>query len=59
LVAFDDPSTVLAFGDLYVWDGRSPPQRRLDFDFANDGLPMTLRLRRTANVQCYHMYGLW
>lgn len=57
--AFDDPKTVLAFGDLYVWDGVSPPQPRPDYDFANDDLPRWRRIRKTAHMQCYHFYGLW
>lgn len=59
LPAFNNPSTVLAFGDLYLCDGRSPPKCWSAYSFANDGLPMILRLRRSANLQCYHLYGLW
>lgn len=59
LRAFDDPDTVLAFGDLYVWDGIGQPSLRADYQFANEGLPLWRRLRKTAHMQCYHIYGLW
>lgn len=58
LPAFEDPWTVLAFGDLYIWNGISPPERR-DYDFTNVGLPRWQRLRKAAQMQCYHVYGLW
>jgi glycosyltransferase involved in cell wall biosynthesis len=57
--AFDDPHAVLAFGDLHVWDGTHPPHRRADYAFATDGLPDWRRVRKTALLQCYHLYGLW
>jgi glycosyltransferase involved in cell wall biosynthesis len=56
---FSDPATVLAFGDLYIWDGRSPPRLRADYDFANESLSRIRRLQKAANMQCYHIYGLW
>jgi glycosyltransferase involved in cell wall biosynthesis len=59
LPAFTDPETVLAFGDLYIWDGKNPPSRRGDYDFANNGLPCWRRLRKAALMQCHHFYGLW
>jgi glycosyltransferase involved in cell wall biosynthesis len=57
--AFEDPNTMLAFGDLYIWDGVKPAQLRSPYDFANDGLPAWRRIRKTAGMQCYHIYGLW
>jgi len=59
LPAFADPQAVLAFGDLYVWDGVREPLLRSDYDFENEGLPRWRRLRMTAHMQCYHIYGLW
>src|SRR5579871_2114974 len=59
LPAFVDPTTVLAFGDLYIWDGQSPPQLRKDYGFANESLSPLGRLHKAANMQCYHIYGLW
>jgi glycosyltransferase involved in cell wall biosynthesis len=59
LPAFDDPATVLAFGDLYICDGRSTPRKREDYDFVSEGLCVRERLYKAANVQCYHIYGLW
>lgn len=59
LPAFCDPKTVLAFGDLYIWDGAGQPLKRSDYHFTNEGLPLWRRLRKTAHMQCYHIYGLW
>lgn len=59
LTAFAESETVLAFGDLYVWDGHGLPSLRADYDFANVGLPAWQRLRKAAHMQCYHIYGLW
>lgn len=59
LRTFDAPDTVLSFGELRIWDGKSAPYPRSDYDFANDGLPTWRRLRKTALMQCYHIYGLW
>jgi glycosyltransferase involved in cell wall biosynthesis len=59
LPAFEDPLTVLAFGDLYVWDGRSAPQFHPKYYFDTNNLPLAARLRKTANNQCYYTYGLW
>jgi glycosyltransferase involved in cell wall biosynthesis len=57
--AFDDPNTMLAFGDLYIWDGVRPAQLHPAYDFANEDLPAWRRIRKTAQMQCYHIYGLW
>jgi glycosyltransferase involved in cell wall biosynthesis len=59
LPAFFDPQTVLAFGDLYIWDGKDSARLRRDYPFANDGLPRWRRLRQAALMQCFHIYGLW
>ena len=59
LAGFDRPETVLAFGDLYICDGHTPARECRDHEFANEGISMLSRLRRTANLQCYHLYGLW
>jgi glycosyltransferase involved in cell wall biosynthesis len=59
LPAFEDPRVVLAFSDLYVWDGRNPPKLHYEYDFDNVGLARWQRLRKTAHMQCMHMYGLW
>jgi glycosyltransferase involved in cell wall biosynthesis len=59
LPAFKDPATALAFGDLYICDGTSPPQYRRDYDFCTKGMPLVRRLHKTASMQCYHAYGLW
>ena len=59
LPAFEDPGTVLAFGDLCIWDGQATPVKQPKYDFANDGLPRWRRLRKAALMQCYHVYGLW
>lgn len=54
-----DPATILAFGDLYIFDGKNPPSQRTDYQFATDDLPRWRRLRKTALIQCFHIYGLW
>lgn len=59
LSAFNDPQTVLAFGDLRIWDGKNPPVSRTGYDFANVELMRWQRLRKAALMQCYHIYGLW
>lgn len=59
LPALDDSRSVLAFGDLYIWDGSAVPRMREDYDFASDGLCARQRLHKAANMQCYHIYGLW
>ena len=59
LSAFSDPNTVLAFGDLYIWDGKNSARLRAGYDFANDGLRRWRRLRKAALMQCFHIYGLW
>jgi glycosyltransferase involved in cell wall biosynthesis len=59
LPAFADPQTVLAFGDLYILNGRDSASLRKVYDFANDGLPRWRRLRKAALMQCFHIYGLW
>jgi glycosyltransferase involved in cell wall biosynthesis len=57
--ALNHPRTVLAFGDLNVWNGADIYSRRPDYDFANVGLSKWERIRKAANMQCYHVYGLW
>jgi len=57
--AFESPTTVLAFCDLYIWDGSQGRVLRSDYDFANVGLSAWQRLRKAADMQCYHFYGLW
>lgn len=59
LQAFADPQAVLAFGDLYVWDGEGPPSFHADYRFSTEGLPRWRRLRKAALMQCFHFYGLW
>jgi Glycosyl transferase family 2 len=59
LPAFSDSQTSLAFGDTYLWDGKNPASLHSDYNFATDGLPRWLRLRKAALMQCFDMYGLW
>lgn len=54
----DNPHAVLAFGDLFVGTTEEEWRRR-EFDFENQGLTALQRLKKTANRQCYHIYGLW
>lgn len=54
-----NPVTILAFGDLYIWDGAERKSLRSDYDFENVGLNVRQRLRKAADMQCYHVYGLW
>jgi glycosyltransferase involved in cell wall biosynthesis len=52
-------NAVLAFGDLYVWNGNDTARIRADYRFENAGFPMWRRVREAAHNQCYHIYGLW
>lgn len=51
------PEAVLACGDL-VEQVHGDPQVR-PADYATDGLPVWARMRKTAAIQCFHIYGLW
>ncbi len=51
------PDAVLACGDI-IEHVHGEPQDRLP-DFVTEGLPAWRRMRKTAAMQCYHIYGLW
>ena len=52
-----DPKAILAFGDvIHYSDGKA---ERIVLDFASAGRTTADRLRRTANSQLHHIYGLW
>lgn len=59
LPALSDPLTLLAFGDLYIYDGVNSPQLHVGYDFETMDLPRWKRLRKAALMQCYHIYGVW
>jgi glycosyltransferase involved in cell wall biosynthesis len=59
LQGFRSPDTVLTFCDLNIWDGANNYKPQPEYDFANVGLNKWARLHKAANMQCYHVYGLW
>jgi glycosyltransferase involved in cell wall biosynthesis len=50
---------VLAFGDLRVSPAFGGAYVHKPFDYETQGMGCLLRMRRTAFLQCYHIYGLW
>lgn len=57
--AMQKSHVVLSFGDLWIVDGQGRLSKRGDYDCDNRGLPLSRRLRKTAEMQCYHIFGLW
>lgn len=53
----DTPDAVLACGDVVEQVHGQPQQRSAAF--ATEGEPTWARMRKTAAMQCYHIYGLW
>ena len=55
----NSPSSILAFGDVYVCSEICPRGKKTDFDFSTTGLSVKARLRKTSKIQFYNIYGLW
>lgn len=53
------PDAVLAFGDLRVSPVFGDAYADKPFDYETQGMGRLARMRRTAFLQCYHIYGLW
>lgn len=53
------PDIVLAFGDLRVSAVFDDAYVSKPFDYETQGMGHLSRMRRTAFLQCYHIYGLW
>jgi glycosyltransferase involved in cell wall biosynthesis len=53
------PDAVLAFGDLRVSPVFGDTYASKSFDYETQGMGCLSRMRRTAFLQCYHIYGLW
>ena len=54
-----NPSVILAFGDLKVSQVFGEGYSEKFFDYETFGMSRLLRVRKTAFMQCYHIYGLW
>lgn len=52
------PEAVLAFGDVEILR-TDETVRRLPFLFSTQGVHRWLRVRRSAFLQCFHIYGVW
>jgi len=55
---FKDEDIILTFPNLYIDDTISVPYLK-EFDFENEQLTVIERMYKTADIQCYHIYGLW
>ena len=53
------PNAVLAFGDLRVSPVFGCNYVGKSFDYETHGMRRLSRMRQTALLQCYHIYGLW
>lgn len=53
------PEAVLAFGDLRVSPIFGDTYASKPFDYETHGMGRLSRMRRTAFLQCYHIYGVW
>jgi glycosyltransferase involved in cell wall biosynthesis len=53
------PDAVLAFGDLRVSPVFGDAYAGKPFDYETQGMGRLSRMRRTAFLQCYHIYGVW
>jgi glycosyltransferase involved in cell wall biosynthesis len=54
-----NPEAVLAFGDLRVSPVFGKAYVGKPFDYETQGMGCLSRMRKTAFLQCYHIYGLW
>jgi len=55
----NSPSSILAFGDVYVCTEICPRGKKTDFNFSTAGLSVKARLRKTSKIQFFNIYGLW
>ena len=54
-----DASALLAFGDLLTTGVIGQSGTALEFEFSTAGLGWFRRMRKTAFIQCFHIYGVW
>lgn len=54
-----DGDLILAFGDLYVSDTPGEKGNIKNYTFDNSRHGQLARMWKTANMQCFHIYGLW
>lgn len=59
LIGLKEPDVALCFGDLYITHFFGDEGYHKIYPFENIDLNWIGRLRRQANMQCYHIYGLW
>jgi glycosyltransferase involved in cell wall biosynthesis len=55
----NDPTALLAFGDLFITGGPSSNVMFKTFDFSTEKLGWVARMRKAAFSQCFHIYGVW
>ncbi len=54
-----DEDLILSFGDLYVSDKVGEKGNSQEYTFDNSHSRQIIRMWKTANMQCFHIYGLW
>jgi glycosyltransferase involved in cell wall biosynthesis len=55
----DDPTAILAFGDLFITAPGDEGGTLRPYDFSTHGLDWAMRMRKAAFTQCFHIYGVW
>lgn len=55
----NNPTVVLAFGDLLITDAPDGCALLKSYDFSTEGLSWVARMRKAAFTQCFHIYGVW
>jgi len=53
------PDAVLAFSDVRVSPVFGQSYVYKTFDYETQGMGRLSRMRKTASLQCYHIYGMW
>jgi glycosyltransferase involved in cell wall biosynthesis len=55
----DKPEVILSFGDVYITDDLDKDGEKKSFPFDSQNKSVLARMRKSAHIQCYHIYGVW
>ncbi len=55
----DSPDTILCFGDLSITNDMHSEGKNREFVFDNQHKSTLSRMRNSAHIQCFHIYGIW
>ena len=54
-----NPEMILVFSDVYKITESNQIGTLMNFDFSTSNLSLKKRIKKTSQIQCFHIYGLW